>query len=273
VDETAEVRWVPVDETPAMIARGEVLGAIMLRRQYLLVSRFACMANVPFGHDWQVHTNRSTRTMIRTGRPPAAPSATAREYPPCTRADTEPQAGQDPEEAVHDMVITTASPVSSTRCTLSPRQLREQQGQQLLALLRHVHDAGGRIRTGRRHDTLTRQRGSREAKQGSWRIPASYRSLVARSRRHASTSPNRHNPGDPASLTSRNLTGVTHSQRPQNSRKSLISPALWPLKVDGHQPGANWPHTWIFSWPLARHERAGLDRGAGGWSEAASCAG
>ena len=20
---------------------------------------------------------------------------------------------------------------------------------------------------------------------------------------------------------------------------------------DGHQPGANWPHTWIFSWPLA----------------------
>ena len=51
----------------------------MLRRQYLLVSPFACMANVPFGHDWQVHRNRSTRKMIRTGRPPAAPSATVRE--------------------------------------------------------------------------------------------------------------------------------------------------------------------------------------------------
>jgi hypothetical protein len=28
VDETAEVRWVPVDEAPGMIARGEILGAI-----------------------------------------------------------------------------------------------------------------------------------------------------------------------------------------------------------------------------------------------------
>ena len=73
-----------------------------------------------FGHDGQVHRNRSTRKMIRTGRPPAAPSATVREYPPCTRADSDPQAGQDPEEAVHDAVITTASPVSSIRCTFSP---------------------------------------------------------------------------------------------------------------------------------------------------------
>jgi hypothetical protein len=29
-DETAEVRWVPVGETPAMIARGEILGAITI---------------------------------------------------------------------------------------------------------------------------------------------------------------------------------------------------------------------------------------------------
>ena len=30
VDETAEVRWVPLDETPAMIAKGEILGAITI---------------------------------------------------------------------------------------------------------------------------------------------------------------------------------------------------------------------------------------------------
>ena len=30
VDETAEVRWVPVGETPAMIARGEILGAMTI---------------------------------------------------------------------------------------------------------------------------------------------------------------------------------------------------------------------------------------------------
>ena len=30
VDETAEVRWVPVEETPAMIARGDILGAITI---------------------------------------------------------------------------------------------------------------------------------------------------------------------------------------------------------------------------------------------------
>ena len=28
VDETAEVRWVPVGETPAMIARGDILGRL-----------------------------------------------------------------------------------------------------------------------------------------------------------------------------------------------------------------------------------------------------
>lgn len=48
----------------------------------------------------------------------------------------------------------------------------------------------------------------------------SCKSLVARSRRHARASPDRHNPGDPASLTPRNLADVTRSQRPQNPRKS-----------------------------------------------------
>lgn len=37
--------------------------------------------------------------------------------PAWTRADTDPQAGQHPEQAVHDAKITTASPVSSIRCT------------------------------------------------------------------------------------------------------------------------------------------------------------
>jgi hypothetical protein len=91
-----------------------------LRRQYLLVSPFACMANVTLGHDGQVHRNRSTRKAISTARPPAAPSATVREYPPCTRADKDPQAGQHSEDTAHDAEITTASPVSSTRSTFSP---------------------------------------------------------------------------------------------------------------------------------------------------------
>ena len=29
-DETAEVRWVPIDETPEMITRGDILGAITI---------------------------------------------------------------------------------------------------------------------------------------------------------------------------------------------------------------------------------------------------
>jgi hypothetical protein len=46
VDETAEVRWVPVDETPAMIARGEILGAItIIGVQHVLLQRAA--ARVP----------------------------------------------------------------------------------------------------------------------------------------------------------------------------------------------------------------------------------
>jgi 8-oxo-dGTP pyrophosphatase MutT (NUDIX family) len=40
VDETAEVRWVPVDQTPMMIAKGEILGAItIIAVQYVLLRR------------------------------------------------------------------------------------------------------------------------------------------------------------------------------------------------------------------------------------------
>jgi 8-oxo-dGTP pyrophosphatase MutT (NUDIX family) len=46
VDETAEVAWVPVDETPAMIARGDILGAItVIGVQHALLRRAA--ARVP----------------------------------------------------------------------------------------------------------------------------------------------------------------------------------------------------------------------------------
>ena len=46
VDETAEARWVPVDETSAMIARGEILGAItIIGIQHVLLQRAA--ARVP----------------------------------------------------------------------------------------------------------------------------------------------------------------------------------------------------------------------------------
>ncbi len=46
VDETAEVRWVPIDETPAMIARGDILGAItIIGVQHALLRRAA--ARVP----------------------------------------------------------------------------------------------------------------------------------------------------------------------------------------------------------------------------------
>lgn len=39
-DETAEVRWVPVDETPAMIAKGDILGAItIIAVQHVLLRR------------------------------------------------------------------------------------------------------------------------------------------------------------------------------------------------------------------------------------------
>ena len=46
VDETAEIAWVPVDETPVMIARGEILGAItIIGVQHALLRR--AVARVP----------------------------------------------------------------------------------------------------------------------------------------------------------------------------------------------------------------------------------
>ncbi len=48
VDETAEVRWVPVDETPAMIAQGEILGAItIIGVQHALLLRTATRVSPP----------------------------------------------------------------------------------------------------------------------------------------------------------------------------------------------------------------------------------
>jgi hypothetical protein len=39
-DETAEVRWVPLEETPEMIARGDILGAItIIGVQHALLQR------------------------------------------------------------------------------------------------------------------------------------------------------------------------------------------------------------------------------------------
>lgn len=141
-------RGVPASRAPARPARSSpnpvsVRVSGTLRRQYLLVSPSDCMANVAFGQDPFTQRNRRTRR-TRTGRRPAAPSATVREYPPCTRADTDPQAGQQSEEAVHDAEITIAASVSSSRCNPRPRQLREQQDQQVRPLVRDLHDAGGR---------------------------------------------------------------------------------------------------------------------------------
>jgi hypothetical protein len=72
-----------------------------------------------------------------------------------------------------------------------PAKVREQHEQQLFALTRDFQDTtGGGRRPGRRHGRLIRQRGSRAKR--SWQVPASYRSLVARSRRHAGRIPDRH---------------------------------------------------------------------------------
>ena len=84
------------------------------------VSPAACSAKVTAGHCGFRQRNRRTRKTISTGRPPAAPSATVRAYPPCTRADSSPHRGQHAESARHDAAIITATPASSTRCTRSP---------------------------------------------------------------------------------------------------------------------------------------------------------
>ena len=75
-----------------------------------------------------------------------------------------------------------------------PAKVREQHEQQLLALSGNLQDtAGGGGRPRGRHGRLKRQRGSRGKR--SWQTSASYRSLVARSRRHAARPPDRHIPG------------------------------------------------------------------------------
>ena len=136
-----------------------------LRRQYLLVRPSACIANVTFGHDGSRQRNRRTRKMISTGRPPAAPSATVREYPPCTRADADPQAGQRSGEAAHDAEITTASPVSSIRCTFSPASCGNSRTSSFWpsSETSRTRTAAGDRRNGR-HDTLGRHRGSRKGR-------------------------------------------------------------------------------------------------------------
>jgi hypothetical protein len=125
--------------------------------------------------------------MIRTDRPPAAPSATVREYPPCTRADSDPQAGQDPGDATHDAEITTAFPVSSTRWTFSPASCGNSRASSIWP---SSDTSMTRAASGTEGTGIMAHWAGNEAPEGqvSWRIPASYRSLVARSRRHASTS-------------------------------------------------------------------------------------
>ena len=102
-----------------------------------------------------------------------------------------------------------------------PAKVREQHEQQLFALPGNLQDTGGGRPRGR-HGRLKRQRGSRGKR--SWQTSASYRSLVARSRRHAACpqiATSRHSkPGLALSPT------VTHHKiraRAQNSRKSRIS--------------------------------------------------
>jgi hypothetical protein len=48
VNETAEFRWVPVDETPEMIARGDILGAItIIGVQHAVLRRAAAASRLP----------------------------------------------------------------------------------------------------------------------------------------------------------------------------------------------------------------------------------
>ena len=79
----------------------------------------------PSGTPDRRQRNRRTRKMISTGRPPAAPSATIREYPPCTRDGRARTAGQHSD----DDRTTPRSP-PPRRCPLSGppqhRQLRKQ---------------------------------------------------------------------------------------------------------------------------------------------------
>ena len=53
-----------------------------LRRRYRSDTPPACSANVARAHEGSGQRNRRTDSAISTGRPPAAPSATTRAYPP-----------------------------------------------------------------------------------------------------------------------------------------------------------------------------------------------
>jgi hypothetical protein len=93
-----------------------------LRRRYRADTPAACSANVTLGHEVSGQRNRRTASAISTGRPPAAPSATTRAYPPWTREDTASHNGHRACAARQHARITTASPVSSTWPIRSPRR-------------------------------------------------------------------------------------------------------------------------------------------------------
>src|SRR5208283_1088020 len=73
-------------------------------------------------HDQPQHGGGMDRHAQGAGQPPAAPSATTRAYPAWTREDTAPHNGHRACAARQDARITTASPVSSTCPTRSPRR-------------------------------------------------------------------------------------------------------------------------------------------------------
>jgi hypothetical protein len=174
--------------------------------------------------------------MIRTGRPPAAPSATVREYPPCTRADAEPQAGQESEEDMHDAEITTASPASSTRCTRSPASCGNSRASSLwpspetsrtrtaAAAAGAGAGAGGEEEeeeegTGVMADWAGNEAPGKAGVYADSCVLPEPRCPVTPTRQHI---PDRDNPGIPPRYPRENRPSVTDSQRPQNSRKSLL---------------------------------------------------
>jgi hypothetical protein len=93
VDGCTAIPSIPARRAPARPAssspkRASIRVSGTLRRQYRPVRPSACSAKVTAGHCGFRHRNRRTRKTISTGRPAAAPSATMRAYPPCTRADS-----------------------------------------------------------------------------------------------------------------------------------------------------------------------------------------
>ena len=207
VDECTVMPSFPASRAPARPASSRpnpvsIAVSGTLRRQYLLVSPPACTANVAFGQDGFTHRNRRTRKMTSTGRPPAAPSATLREYPPWTRADVVPQAGQRPGEATHDAEITTASPVSSTWCTSSPASCGNSRASSFppSSETSRTRGAARTEGTGVMADWSGNEAPGRAGiLAGSCVLPEP-RCHVTPTRQHT---PDRDNPGDPAALTPR----------------------------------------------------------------------